>query len=209
MAEHLAPDAPLIAETGGLNAMIVDSTALPEQAVRDIVASAFQSAGQRCSARRAVSFPRQRGKPRRRPPPIRRRSCSGLGAMGVTLQHDHDPWGESPPRRHQIIKAAAAYHSAASGRRTGRAGTRRLVQPRSNKASNWPRVSRTVPSSIPGHAKPARASRRVVGQHQHRFASHARNLQACAARRELRRGRSSITPVVDVDTADRAIRGRT
>ena len=47
-------NAPLIAETGGLNAMIVDSTALPEHAVRDIVASAFQSAGQRCSALRAL-----------------------------------------------------------------------------------------------------------------------------------------------------------
>ena len=44
----------LIAETGGLNAMIVDSTALPEQAVRDILASAFQSAGQRCSALRLL-----------------------------------------------------------------------------------------------------------------------------------------------------------
>ncbi|MGI9499224.1 MAG: bifunctional proline dehydrogenase/L-glutamate gamma-semialdehyde dehydrogenase PutA, partial [Geminicoccaceae bacterium] len=54
MAEYLAPDAPLIAETGGLNAMIVDSTALPEQAVRDIVTSAFQSAGQRCSALRVL-----------------------------------------------------------------------------------------------------------------------------------------------------------
>ena len=54
MAEKLAPGAPLIAETGGLNAMIVDSTALPEQAVRDIVASAFQSAGQRCSALRCL-----------------------------------------------------------------------------------------------------------------------------------------------------------
>jgi len=54
MAENLAPDAPLIAETGGLNAMIVDSTALPEQAVRDIVTSAFQSAGQRCSALRVL-----------------------------------------------------------------------------------------------------------------------------------------------------------
>ncbi|MAM62785.1 bifunctional proline dehydrogenase/L-glutamate gamma-semialdehyde dehydrogenase PutA [Maritimibacter sp. UBA3975] len=54
MAENLAPGAPLIAETGGLNAMIVDSTALPEQAVRDIVASAFQSAGQRCSALRCL-----------------------------------------------------------------------------------------------------------------------------------------------------------
>ncbi|MGV8987977.1 MAG: bifunctional proline dehydrogenase/L-glutamate gamma-semialdehyde dehydrogenase PutA [Cypionkella sp.] len=54
MAEHLDPSAPLIAETGGLNAMIVDSTALPEQAVRDIVASSFQSAGQRCSALRCL-----------------------------------------------------------------------------------------------------------------------------------------------------------
>ncbi|MCY3856008.1 MAG: bifunctional proline dehydrogenase/L-glutamate gamma-semialdehyde dehydrogenase PutA [Rhodospirillales bacterium] len=54
MAECLAPRAPLIAETGGLNAMIVDSTALPEQAVRDIVVSAFQSAGQRCSALRIL-----------------------------------------------------------------------------------------------------------------------------------------------------------
>jgi RHH-type proline utilization regulon transcriptional repressor/proline dehydrogenase/delta 1-pyrroline-5-carboxylate dehydrogenase len=54
MAAHLAPDAPLIAETGGLNAMIVDSTALPEQAVRDVIASAFQSAGQRCSALRCL-----------------------------------------------------------------------------------------------------------------------------------------------------------
>jgi len=46
--------AALIAETGGLNAMIVDSTALPEQAVKDIVASSFQSAGQRCSALRLL-----------------------------------------------------------------------------------------------------------------------------------------------------------
>ena len=59
MAEHLAPDAPLIAETGGLNAMILDSTALPEQAVRDIVTSAFQSAGQRCSALRILYVQRE------------------------------------------------------------------------------------------------------------------------------------------------------
>jgi RHH-type proline utilization regulon transcriptional repressor/proline dehydrogenase/delta 1-pyrroline-5-carboxylate dehydrogenase len=49
-----APGALLVAETGGLNAMIVDSTALPEQAVRDAVAGAFQSAGQRCSALRVL-----------------------------------------------------------------------------------------------------------------------------------------------------------
>ncbi len=54
MADYLDPTAPLIAETGGLNAMIVDSTALPEQAVRDILASSFQSAGQRCSALRCL-----------------------------------------------------------------------------------------------------------------------------------------------------------
>lgn len=54
MADSLQPDALFIAETGGLNAMIVDSTALPEQAVKDIVNSAFQSAGQRCSALRML-----------------------------------------------------------------------------------------------------------------------------------------------------------
>jgi RHH-type proline utilization regulon transcriptional repressor/proline dehydrogenase/delta 1-pyrroline-5-carboxylate dehydrogenase len=53
LAQH-APATPLIAETGGLNAMIVDSTALPEQAVASIVESAFQSAGQRCSALRCL-----------------------------------------------------------------------------------------------------------------------------------------------------------
>lgn len=45
---------PLIAETGGQNCMIVDSTALPEQVVDDVVASGFQSAGQRCSALRVL-----------------------------------------------------------------------------------------------------------------------------------------------------------
>ena len=54
VADNLAPSAPLIAETGGINCMIVDSTALPQQAVTDIIASAFQSAGQRCSALRLL-----------------------------------------------------------------------------------------------------------------------------------------------------------
>ncbi|RJE79642.1 bifunctional proline dehydrogenase/L-glutamate gamma-semialdehyde dehydrogenase PutA [Paracoccus sp. JM45] len=54
MADHMAPGTPLVAETGGLNAMIVDSSALPEQAVRDIIASSFRSAGQRCSALRCL-----------------------------------------------------------------------------------------------------------------------------------------------------------
>ncbi|WP_300340292.1 bifunctional proline dehydrogenase/L-glutamate gamma-semialdehyde dehydrogenase PutA [Accumulibacter sp.] len=48
------PLVPLIAETGGQNALIADSSALPEQIVRDVVASAFNSAGQRCSALRVL-----------------------------------------------------------------------------------------------------------------------------------------------------------
>ena len=45
---------PLIAETGGINAMIVDATALPEQVTDDVITSAFRSAGQRCSALRLL-----------------------------------------------------------------------------------------------------------------------------------------------------------
>src|SRR6202167_6450814 len=45
---------PLIAETGGINAMIVDAPALPEQVTDDVIASAFRSAGQRCSALRLL-----------------------------------------------------------------------------------------------------------------------------------------------------------
>ncbi len=50
-SKHIVP---FIAETGGQNAMIVDSSALPEQVVRDVIASAFNSAGQRCSALRVL-----------------------------------------------------------------------------------------------------------------------------------------------------------
>ena len=53
-ASSLEPDSTFIAETGGLNAMIVDSSALPEQAVQDIVDSSFRSCGQRCSALRML-----------------------------------------------------------------------------------------------------------------------------------------------------------
>ena len=54
LAAREAPLAALIAETGGQNAMIVDSSALPEQVVQDAVASAFNAAGQRCSALRVL-----------------------------------------------------------------------------------------------------------------------------------------------------------
>ena len=54
LSEREGPIVPLIAETGGVNAMLVDSSALPEQVVDDTVVSAFQSAGQRCSAQRIL-----------------------------------------------------------------------------------------------------------------------------------------------------------
>ena len=54
LAERDGPIIPFIAETGGQNAMIVDSSALPEQVTRDVMSSAFQSAGQRCSALRVL-----------------------------------------------------------------------------------------------------------------------------------------------------------
>ncbi len=54
LAAKEGPIAPLIAETGGINAMIVDATALPEQVTDDVIASAFRSAGQRCSALRLL-----------------------------------------------------------------------------------------------------------------------------------------------------------
>jgi RHH-type proline utilization regulon transcriptional repressor/proline dehydrogenase/delta 1-pyrroline-5-carboxylate dehydrogenase len=54
LAAKDGPIVPLIAETGGVNAMIVDATALPEQVTDDVIVSAFRSAGQRCSALRVL-----------------------------------------------------------------------------------------------------------------------------------------------------------
>jgi RHH-type proline utilization regulon transcriptional repressor/proline dehydrogenase/delta 1-pyrroline-5-carboxylate dehydrogenase len=54
LAAKDGPIVPLIAETGGINAMIVDATALPEQVTDDVLTSAFRSAGQRCSALRLL-----------------------------------------------------------------------------------------------------------------------------------------------------------
>lgn len=54
LAKRVGPIVPFIAETGGQNALIADSTALPEQLVHDVITSAFNSAGQRCSALRVL-----------------------------------------------------------------------------------------------------------------------------------------------------------
>ncbi|MGE0715884.1 MAG: bifunctional proline dehydrogenase/L-glutamate gamma-semialdehyde dehydrogenase PutA [Alphaproteobacteria bacterium] len=63
LAARRGPIVPLIAETGGQNALIVDSSALPEQVVQDVLLSAFDSAGQRCSALR-VLFVQEEAAPR-------------------------------------------------------------------------------------------------------------------------------------------------
>jgi RHH-type transcriptional regulator, proline utilization regulon repressor / proline dehydrogenase / delta 1-pyrroline-5-carboxylate dehydrogenase len=63
LAERHHAMVPLIAETGGLNAMIADSSALPEQVIRDVVRSAFDSAGQRCSAARIFFVQEDAAKP--------------------------------------------------------------------------------------------------------------------------------------------------
>jgi len=101
VAEHLEPGTPLIAETGGLNAMIVDSTALPEQAVRDIVASAFQSAGQRCSALRCLY--------------VQEETTPTIRDMIVGAMHElkiDDPWQLSTDIGPVITAAAQAEISA-------------------------------------------------------------------------------------------------
>src|SRR5439155_4134744 len=54
LAAKPGPLVPFIAETGGINAMVVDATALPEQVADDVLTSAFRSAGQRCSALRLL-----------------------------------------------------------------------------------------------------------------------------------------------------------
>ena len=59
LAARDGPLVPLIAETGGLNAMLVDSSALPEQVVSDVIASAFNSSGQRCSALRLLCLQKE------------------------------------------------------------------------------------------------------------------------------------------------------
>ena len=59
LAARDGPIVPFIAETGGLNAMLVDSSALPEQVVTDVIASAFNSAGQRCSALRVLCLQKE------------------------------------------------------------------------------------------------------------------------------------------------------
>ena len=104
------PIVPLIAETGGINAMIVDSTALTEQVVQDVVTSAFRSAGQRCSALRLLLLQED----------VAERTLEMLaGAMDTLIVGD--PWNPATDVG-PVIDAAAH---------------KRLMEYRADQRANW------------------------------------------------------------------------
>ncbi len=123
------PIVPLIAETGGINAMFVDSTALTEQVVQDVVTSAFRSAGQRCSALRVLLIQED----------VAERTLEMLaGAMDtLVVGNPADPATDVGP----VIDAAAH---------------RRLMDYRASQRGNW---IHTVGAPADGHFVPPTAIR--------------------------------------------------
>ena len=110
LAQRDGPIVPLIAETGGVNAMIVDSSALPEQVVDDVVISAFQSAGQRCSAQR-ILFVDEGCAPRVTAAP-RRRARRAQGRRPGRARHRH----RAGHRRRGARRAVAPHRQAEKAR---------------------------------------------------------------------------------------------
>lgn len=112
------PGRPLIAETGGINAMVVDSTALPEQAVRDILTSAFRSAGQRCSALRCLYLQEEVAAP-----------VLGMLAGAMAELRPGDPWDLATDLGPVIDAAAQAgiREHVAAARAEGRVIAERAV----------------------------------------------------------------------------------
>jgi RHH-type proline utilization regulon transcriptional repressor/proline dehydrogenase/delta 1-pyrroline-5-carboxylate dehydrogenase len=135
------PGRPLIAETGGINAMVVDSTALPEQAVRDILTSAFRSAGQRCSALRCLYLQEEVAEP----------VCTCCAAPWPSfarrpLGPRHRPRApSSTPRRRRASRAhidAPARETACSPSAPSRATA--PMSPRPSSASGIEAISREI-----------------------------------------------------------------
>ena len=129
LEDDARPIVPLIAETGGINAMIVDSTALTEQVVQDVVTSAFRSAGQRCSALRLLLVQED----------VADRTLEMLaGAMDTLVVGDPaDPATDVGP-----VIDAAAY--------------KRLMEYRESQKANW---IHTVAAPTDGHFVPPTAIR--------------------------------------------------
>ena len=105
LAAKEGPIAPLIAETGGINAMIADATALPEQVADDAVTSAFRSAGQRCSALRLSVRPGRCRRPHDRDD--RGRGARAFNRRSARPRHPH----RSRDRRRSQAAAAGAYRA--------------------------------------------------------------------------------------------------
>ena len=108
LAARNGPIVPFIAETGGLNAMFVDTTALREQVIDDVIASAFGSAGQRCSALRVLFAPHETADA----------LIEGLtGAMDALVIGDPvDPRTDIGPVIDEEARAALAAHRQRLGR---------------------------------------------------------------------------------------------
>ena len=104
LAARTGPILPLIAETGGLNAMVVDGTALREQVIDDVILSAFGSAGQRCSALRVLMLPKATAN----------LIIEGLaGAMDVqTIGDPADPGADIGPVIDEAARGALEAHLA-------------------------------------------------------------------------------------------------
>ena len=178
LAGRLRPDGapiPLIAETGGQNAMIVDSSALPEQVVADALASAFDSAGQRCSAlARAVPAGR-----RRRP-----HARDAEGGDGRTRRSARPT--ASPPTSGRSSAPKRATRSSPMSRRCARAASR---SPRRRSASACARGFFVAPTLIEINSV-ADLGREVFGPVAARAALQARGAAGAdrrAQRHRLRR----------------------
>ena len=139
LAARDGPIVPFIAETGGLNAMFVDTTALREQVIDDVIASAYGSAGQRCSSLRILFLPRE--------------TADGLieaisGAMEtLTLGDPADPATDIGPLIGEDARAALERHLARLSREAKI--IRQLAAPAGGASSSarcW-RRSRTPASS--------------------------------------------------------------
>ncbi len=159
LADNAAPDAVLIAETGGLNAMIVDSTALTEQVVRDILASAFQSAGQRCSALRILYVQEE----------ARARVLEMLAGALRTLVLG-DPW-DSATDVGPVIDAEAEDGIKAYLEDEARAG--RLLETR-----HVPDIGRFVPPSVVAVSGIAAVEREIFGPVLHVASFRAADIDA-------------------------------
>ena len=143
LAERGGDTVPLIAETGGQNAMIVDSSALTEQVVGDVLASAFDSAGQRCSALRVLCLQEDVRRPHHRDA-ARARWTSSPSATRRASPTDVGPVIDAEAQR--LLEAHIDAHARAAAQRAP-AGARATARARGTfVAADHARDRRASPS---------------------------------------------------------------